>query len=158
MTLLRNCAAWLLVVLAVGVSGCASVESPVASDAVAAMDAVAAAPFDAEGVVWLPPSDGERAVSEVAFEVNASGMSGELALRLGERWVVELPASIADVVVEVRDASDVVLASTELNAGQMEATLSVEDLAAGPHRLVLSSYGGSGGGMGEYVAWRIAVA
>ena len=150
----------LVLALAVVVSGCVASEVPPAADVGAAsIDAAAPAPFAAEGVAWLPPSEGnERAVTEIAFDVNASGMAGDVALRLGERWVVDLPTSIADVVVEVRDAADAVLASAQLRAGQMEATLALEDLAQGPHRLVLLSYGGSGGGMGEYVAWRIAVA
>ena len=147
--------------LALAVAGCAA---PEAAESVAAADAVedalAAAPFSSEGVVFLPPSQGqEREVTEIPFEVNATGMSGDVVLHLGGKYVIELPGVLADVEGEVRAAAGEVVGAAQLSNAAQDATIALADLVAGPHTLVLLSYGGSDGqGNGDFVEWAISVA
>lgn len=151
----------LLLVAMLAATGClGAAEEPTAPlvSAPTASEPPAPAPFAAEGVVWLPPSQGaEREVTELAFPVNASGMRGAVDVALRQRYVVDTPPLMADVEVEVLGPDGERVGGAHLRAGSADASVTLEELAAGEHRLVLRSYGGSGGGMGDHVAWRIKV-
>lgn len=152
-----------IALLATTLAGCVDAPTPVPSESIDAAatapdEAPAAAPFSASGRAWLPPSSsGEREETLVVFPVNASGMVGEVTLRLGMQYVVELPPAFSDVQVEVRAPSGDVVATATLTMGAPDATFALESLVVGEHALALLSYGGSGGGTGDFVDWRIDV-
>lgn len=152
--------AWLLVPFLL--AGCASSPDPVepAAAGEAASPLGAPSPFSTSGEVFLPPSSGSARVETlVAFAVNASGMGGSITLHLGNRMGFELPASIADVEVEVRDPAGEPIATAHLQAPAFDATLALADLVAGEHALALLSYGGSDGAAnGDYVAFALEIA
>lgn len=144
----------------VALAGCAAPDAVLEASGSPGLDAPPPAPFVAEGLTFLPPSQGEaRETTEIPFYVNATGMTGDIVMRLGGRYVVELPPLLADVEVEVRGPAGDVIGGARLGASSSEATIALADLARGDHALVLLSYGGSDGrANGDYVAWRIAVA
>lgn len=118
-------------------------------------------PFSAEGVTWLPASEGAgRSETILPFPVNGTGVALTVALRLGAHYGSELPASIADVHVELRAPDGEVLAKGALGTGRgHEERLAATAERPGEHALVLLAYGGSDGeANGDYVAWRIEAA
>lgn len=149
--------------LATLLAGCAA-PAGAPDEAAGAVDALAAAtppsPTVVEGTAWLPPSDGEgREETRLEFEVAAPRANVTVSLRLGERYVVELPATASDVQVQLVHPEGDTLAEGQLDGQSRETTLGAEALGAGTYAVVLLSYGGSdGSSMGGYVAYRIEVA
>lgn len=113
-----------------------------------------------DGVVWLPPNRGqEREETIVELPANASGLAIEAMVVLGSTYgPVPLPATIADVIVQIRDAEGNALAEEHLTAESAEATLeAVTEVAAG-HALAFLSYGGSDGSAnGDHVDFVVEI-
>jgi hypothetical protein len=127
-------------------------------DAVGMAAAAPVPPVALEGEAWLPPSQGQDRMETLVEFATGDGFAGTVALRLGARYGVETPPLLADVVVEVRDPAGDVLETAHLSLDSPEAELALDGLAAGPHALALLSYGGSGGGYGDYVWYSIELA
>lgn len=147
---------WMPLVAALVLAGCAQPSSPAAE--VAAAPGPDVAPFLLEDTVWLPPSQGqERVETLIAFPVNASGtlLVGHLAL--GSAYgPAELPETIADVQVELRDPAGEVLAQAHLGTGERQADLEVVLESASEHVIALLSFGGSDGAQyGDHVHYSL---
>lgn len=132
-----------------------------AASEAAATASANATPFVAEGTLWLPPSSGqEREESLLPFPVNATGMAIRVHVTLGSTYgPVELPVTMANVLVEVRDAAGEVLADGRVGTEGRELELEAEAGEAGEYVVALLSYGGSdGSSTGDHVHWGIETA
>lgn len=137
-------------VLAALLAGCAA---PAAETALPA--AAPPAPFEAEGSWWVEPPQGQEPTRhEVALELGAGLARLHVDVALRSTYVVDLPASMADVRVALLDPAGAAVHEARLGAGAPEGSLLAEQPAAGSWTLLVEAYGGSGGGMGDSISWR----
>lgn len=146
------------ILLALALAGCLDVADEAGT---ALSDGALAAPFLAEGTVFLPPTQSDaRTQTLLPFPVNATSSTIALDLALGSRYgPAEVPPLATDVLVELRAPDGSVLAEGALSMGEPEAHLEAVANASGEHTLALLSYGGSDEqANGDYVEWRVEVA
>lgn len=146
-------------ILALLATGCITNAATDAPDATT--QAAAALPFAAEGRLFLPSSTGnDRAESLILFPVNASGMGLVADLALGSMYgPLAAPATIADVLVELRAPDGTVLADGALGTQNPQVHLEAMATVSGEHTLAILSYGGSDEeANGDHVDWRLDAA
>lgn len=145
-----------LIALMLLLAGCLDAEVPGATT-----DPPRVEPFEAEGIVFLPPTQSQdRAETHLPFPVKATVSRIAVDVILGSRYgPLDAPPFPSDVLVELRAPGGAVLAEARLDTQTPEAHLEAETNATGEHDVVLLSYGGSDErSMGDYVDWRIEVA
>lgn len=154
---------WTLLALLL-LTGCVDAPTDDAAGAAAEKDTSGAADAGAivggivEGTLWLPPSDSEaRKETMIGLPANFSGMLLVGELTLGSQYgPAALPATVADVLVELRGPNGDVLDDAQLSTSEPTATLGATTTMAGPHTLAILSYGGSDGqANGDYVRYSV---
>lgn len=132
-----------------------------ASDTTNGDVAPAPPPVKVEGDHFLPPTTGnDRAESRVDLPDATPDQAIRGTFRLGSRYMgLDVPPLLPEVIVELRDVNEGVLAEILLNAESPEGAIDATTATGGALAVIFLSYGGSDGSAnGDHVAYVIEIA